>query len=131
MSNDRKLHWLKQILAVKAVVTLLAWGLPALLGPMSLLEFLGVPTPDDPLFLRLLGAVITAFAVAYWYAGRDPVRNVAILRAGLVDNALVTLAILAFVVFYDLRSIFLIVSAVLTGFFLVAFLLLMPRAEPA
>jgi len=67
MSNNQKLNWLKQILAVKVALTLLAWGLPALLAPMSVFRLLGVPTPDDLLFVRLFGAVVTAVGVAYWY----------------------------------------------------------------
>jgi len=80
MSNSQKLNWLKQILAVKTAFTLLAWGLPALLAPMSLFRLLGVPTPDDPLFVRLFGAVVTAVGLAYWYAYRDPVHNVSVSR---------------------------------------------------
>src|SRR5512136_1608396 len=106
MSNQQKLVWLKRILAAKTVLTLLAWGLPTLLAPMSLFRLLGVPTPDDPLFVRLFGAVVTAVGLAYWYAYRDPVQNAAILKVGILDNGLVTLTILVFTVFYGLRSPF-------------------------
>jgi len=129
MSNSQKLRWLKPILAVKVALTLFAWGLPALLAPMSVFHWLGVPTPDDSLFLRLFGAVVTAWGVSYWYAYRDPVRNVAILKAGILDNGLVTLVIVAFTVFYDLRSLFMWASALLTFVFLVSFILLLPRPE--
>jgi hypothetical protein len=131
MSNNKKLLWLKWILAVKVVFTFLFWGLPNLLYPISLLQRLGVPTPGDPIYLRLLGAVITAFGVAYWYAYKDPVHNIAILKAGVVDNGLVTLVTLFFIVFYDLRSIIMLISAPLTLFFFISFILLMPKIEAA
>jgi hypothetical protein len=129
MSNDLKLKWLKSILAFKVIFTFLFWGLPNLFLPLSLLQRLGMPTPDEPVYLRLLGAVIIAFGVAYWYAYKDPVRNVAILKAGIVDNGLVSLVSLYFIVFQDLRSIIMLVSALLTFFFCVSFIILMPKSD--
>jgi len=131
MSNNNKLLWLKWILALKVVLTFLFWGLPLLLLPISLLRRFGVPTPDDPIYLRLLGAVILALGVAYWYAYKDPVHNIAILKAGIVDNGLVTLVTLIFIVFYNLRSISFLISPPLTLFFFISFIFLMPKTETA
>jgi hypothetical protein len=131
MSRNRRLIWLRYILAIKVVLILFVWGLPALLAPISLFQRLGVPTPDDPIFLRLFGAVVIAFGVAYWYAYKDPIHNIAILRAGIVDNGLVTLVILVFTAFYDLRSVLMWVSALLAFIFFISFILLMPRTEAA
>jgi hypothetical protein len=131
MSKNNRLVWLRWILAVKVVLSFLFWGLPFLLFPLSLLQRSGVSIPDDPLYLRLLGAVIIALGVAYWYAWKDPVHNVAILKAGVVDNGLVTLVSLYFIVFHGLRSISMSISAVLTLFFFLSFILLMPKADAA
>ena len=131
MSKNRKLIWLKNILIVKVALILLVWGLPSLIAPMSFLQRLGVPTPDDPIFLRLFGAVVIAFGVAYWYAFKDPIHNIAILKAGIVDNGLATLVTLSFIVFYDLRSIIMWISAPLTLFFFISFIMLMPKTEAA
>jgi hypothetical protein len=131
MSSHQKAVWLKRVLAAKTVLTLLAWGLPALIAPMSVFRLLGVPTPDDPLFVRLFGAVVTAVGVAYYYAYRDPVRNAAIVRVGIVDSGLVTLVILVFILFFGLKSYFMWGSALLTLGFFVSFILLLPRSEPA
>lgn len=128
MTNNRLL-WLKRILVAKIVLTFLFWGLPNLLFPLSLLQQLGVPTPDAPIYLRLLGAVIVAFGVAYWYAYKDPIHNTAILKAGIVDNGLVTLVTLYFIVFANLRSILMLISAPLTFIFFLSFILLMPKKE--
>jgi len=131
MTRNRRLIWLKYILAAKIALIVFVWGLPALLAPISLLQRLGVPTQGDPLYLRLFGAVVIAFGVAYWYAYKDPVHNIAILKAGVVDNGLATLVTLFFIVFYDLRSISMLISMPLTLFFFISLLLLMPKTETA
>jgi hypothetical protein len=131
MSSSKRLVLLRQILAVKVAFTILVWGLPSLLAPIALLHILGVPAPDDPLFVRLFGAVVTSFGAAYWYAYKDPVKNVAIVKAGVLDNALVTLTILVFTLVYDLRSIFMWISALLVFVFFLSFVILMPRTEAA
>ena len=131
MSSSKRLVLLRQILAVKVAFTILVWGLPSLLAPIALLHILGVPAPDDPLFVRLFGAVVTSFGAAYWYAYKDPVKNVAIVKAGVLDNALATLTILVFTLVYDLRSIFMWISALLVFVFFLSFVILMPRTEAA
>ena len=129
MDADTKLVWLRRVLLVKVLVTILVWGLPSLLGPLSLLAILQVPIPADPIYLRLFGGAATAWGVAYWFAYRDPVRNVAILKAGLVDNALPTLAILIIGLTGGISGAFIWISGLLTGLFFLSFLLLMPRGE--
>ena len=129
MDADKKLVWLRRVLLVKVLVTILVWGLPSLLGPLSLLAILQVPIPADPIYLRLFGGAATAWGVAYWFAYKDPVRNVAILEAGLVDNALPTLAILIIGLTGDISSAFIWISGLLTGLFFLSILLLMPRGK--
>lgn len=127
MGAEAKLVWLKRVLFVKVVLTLLAWGLPALLGPAGFLRLFGITMPSDPVFLRLFGAAVTAFGVAYWFAYRDPVRNRAIVQAGIVDNGLITLTIVVLAVSRGIESWYVGASAVLTGFFFLAFIFLMPN----
>ncbi len=131
MVSDRKLKWLKVFLLVKVFFCFFVWGLPYLLAPMAYFQRLGVPMPDDSLFIRLSGAIIIAFGVAYWYAYKDPIHNVAIVKAGVVDNGLVTLVIFVFMAFYNLRSVVVLASGLLTFIFFISFLLLMPKQEAA
>lgn len=131
MTEDAKILWLKRVLTVKAILTVFVWGLPALVGPMSLLEFFGLPIPADIIYLRLFGGAITAWGVAYWLARKDPKRNVAIIQAGLVDNALPTLAIVIIGITRGISSLFIWISAGFTGMFFLLFLILMPRGEKA
>jgi len=50
---------------------------------------------------------------------------------GVVDNGLVTLVNLYFILFGDLRSVVMLISAALALFFFISFLLLMPKMETA
>lgn len=127
MDNDLKILWLRRVLIVKAFLTVFIWGLPALLGPQSLLEFFRVPIPEDLIYLRLFGGAATAWGVVYWLAHRDPRRNVAIVKAGLVDNALPTISILFIGFTRGISSVFIWISTVFTGIFFLLFLILMPR----
>jgi hypothetical protein len=131
MSSDRRLKWLKSILLIKVFFCFFVWGIPFMLAPMAYFQRLGIPVPDDSLFIRLTGAIIIAFGVAYWYAYKDPVRNVAIVKAGIVDNGLVTLVTFVFMAFYNLRSVLMLASGILTFIFFISFLLLMPKSEAA
>ena len=120
---------LRAILLLKWVVTLFVWGLPALVGPPVLFSVLGVPMPDDLTFVRLFGAVVTAAALLYYFAWKDPANNRAILKYGVFDNAIVTVTIVTLAISAGLRSAFLFGSAALTAFFCISFLILMPRSS--
>lgn len=127
MNTSQRMQWLRRVLLVKVVVTFLLWGLPTLIGPPAFLALFDIEMPEDPIFLRLFGAVVSAFGVAYWYAYRDPLKNAAIVRVGVVDNGLVTLTIIVLGLTTGVSSWFIWISAVLTASFCVAFLVLMPR----
>jgi hypothetical protein len=129
MDEQRKHSWLKRILLVKVLLTFLAWGLPALLGTAEFLRLFGLSMPEDPTYLRLLGAAVTAFGVAYWLAYRDPVKNRAILQAGIADNGLITLTVIILAITRGVESWFVALSGALTGFFCLAFILLMPSPD--
>ena len=127
MTTEVKILWLQRILVVKAFLTVFVWGLPALLGPLPLLDVLKVPIPADPIYLRLFGGAATAWGVAFWLAHKDPVRNVAIVKAGLVDNILPTAGIVIIGFTSGISSVFIWLSAVLTGVFFLLFLVLIPH----
>ena len=129
MENSKKLSLLRPLLLFKVIVTFFGWGLPALLAPTAILPIFGITLPDDPIFFRLFGAVVTAAGVAYWYAYKDPVRNIAILKFGVVDNGLVTLTFIAFALTSGLSSLYFWISGLLTAFFCIGFLVLMPEDD--
>lgn len=119
--------WLRKVLLAKVIVTFFLWGLPALLAPPAFLALFDITMPDDPIFLRLFGAVVSAVGCAYWYAYRDPVKNIAILKFGVVDNGLATLTIIVMGLTVGVPSWFFWFSAAITAFFFIALVWLMPR----
>jgi hypothetical protein len=127
MNTTQQNLWLRKVLLIKVIVTFLLWGLPALFAPSAFLALFGIKMPDDPVFLRLFGAVVTAAGVAYWYAYRDPIKNIAVLKFGVIDNGLVTLTIIVLGLTVGVSSWFFWFSAGLTAFFCIALIRLMPR----
>jgi hypothetical protein len=125
--NDSKIVWLRRVLLFKVIVTFAMWGLPTLVGPAAFLALFGIDVPAEPIFLRLFGAVVTAFGVAYWLAYRAPVKNAVVVKVGIVDNGLVTLTIIALGLTAGVTNAFIWISAALTTFFCVAFSVLLPR----
>jgi hypothetical protein len=129
MDVSQKLQWLRRVLLVKVIATFALWGLPTLFGPPAFLALFGIAMPEDPVFLRLFGAVVTALGVGYWYAYRDPIKNIVILRVGVIDNGLATLTIVVLGLTVGVSSWFIWLSAVLTGLFCAAFVVLMPKEQ--
>jgi hypothetical protein len=124
MNEPTKLKWLKRILFVKVVVTFLLWGLPAMFGNDWFLSLFNLTMPNDPLYLRLFGAAVTAFGAAYWFAYRDPIRN-----RGIIDNGLITLTVIYLALTSGIESWFIYISALMAGFFCISFILFMPSGE--
>ncbi len=121
-----KLFWLKTILLIKVAACIFLWGLPTLLGPSALFKFLGLAMPQDTAYLRLFGSVVMALGLLYWYAYKDPFKNVAIIRYAIVDNGLATLT-LGVLIFSGKGNWMFTMSAIFTFFLFVAFILLFPN----
>ncbi len=92
---------LRRVLLAKIAITILAWALPLLALPVSVLVGLGFPTPEPAVFLRLLGIAYSALVVGYVLglnkAGKNefPLETVWV---GIVSNggATLVLAVAAF-----------------------------------
>ena len=48
--------------------------------------------PQDTAYLRLFGSFVTALGLLYWYAHKDPFKNVAIKKYAILDNGLSVVA---------------------------------------
>lgn len=131
MKNVEKLVWLRRLLLIKTAFCFFVWGLPALLGTAGFLAVFGLQMPADPIFLRLLGGVVVAVGVVYWFGFQDPARNIAIVKFGIVDNVIATTVLLVFGFTGGLKSWFLWVSVVFTLVFALGFLVLLPAAARA
>ena len=118
---------LKQVLFIKVILTVFVWGMPSLLAPPSMLQLFGIPTADLT-FLRLFGAVLLAMSVAYWFAYKDPIRNLAVIWMLIADNGLAVLVIVVLGLTVGISWYFWL-SAVIAFLFFLAFLILIPRKE--
>jgi len=125
MEDSTKLSWLKTILLVKVAACLFLWGLPMLIGPSALFELLGLTMPKDIEYLRTFGAVVTALGFLYWFAYKDPVKNVAIIKYAIIDNGLAALTLWV-LIFSGKGNWMFTLSAVFALFVFIAFILLFP-----
>jgi len=128
MEDSTKLSWLKIILLVKVAACLFLWGLPMLIGPSALFELLGLTMPKDVEYLRTFGAVVTALGFLYWFAYKDPVKNVAIIKYAIIDNGLAALTLWV-LIFTGKGNWMFTMSAVFALFVFIAFILLFPGEE--
>ena len=80
---------LSWVLFGKIAVTILAWCIPLLLFPTSLLKSLGFKVPEPILFFRLLGIAYTALVVGYVFGLQTSLRGgypAGIVWVGIVSN---------------------------------------------
>jgi hypothetical protein len=53
------------------------------------------PLPTEPLFLQLFAWLVIVFGIGYFWASRDPVANVPIIKLGMIGKLSVVLVSLA------------------------------------
>lgn len=53
------------------------------------------PLPTEPLFLQLFAWLVIVFGIGYFWASRDPVANVPVIKLGLIGKLSVVLVSLA------------------------------------
>ncbi|MBY0278420.1 hypothetical protein K2Z84_24080 [Candidatus Binatia bacterium] len=93
--------WLRKVLLIKAVLTLVFWVLPLLFLPAGLFPDLGIPTwtPAANVFLRLLGGAYLAIALVEIWGFIDSVHRRSAALLGLVSSS-VTSIVLCRDIFY-------------------------------
>jgi uncharacterized membrane protein len=93
--------WLRKVLLVKAVLTLVFWVLPLLFLPAGLFPDLGIPTwtPAANVFLRLLGGAYLAIALVELWGFVDSVHRRSAVLLGIVSSV-VTSFVLCRDIFY-------------------------------
>jgi len=126
MKENTKLSWLRTVLLIKVAACLFLWGLPMLIGPPALFEFLGLAMPKDTEYLRTFGAIVTAIGFLYWFAYKDPVKNVDIIKFAIVDNGLATLTLSVLILTGKGNWMF-TMSAVFAFLVFILFIILFPK----
>lgn len=78
------------LLRVAAVYNL-AWGLIAFALPTQLFAWGGLPAPNYPSLVRMLGMIVVVFAIGYALAARDPAAQWRIVALGLLGKVFGTI----------------------------------------
>ena len=124
---DNGLVKLRKVLLLKVILTVILWAIPSLVAPPLILEFFGLPTADLTI-LRIFGAVLLSMSFAYWFAYKDPLRNLAVIWMAIVYNGLAALVILILGLTVGVGW-YLWFSIVIKILFFVAFLILVPKSD--
>ncbi|MEP7158332.1 MAG: alkyl hydroperoxide reductase [Chloroflexota bacterium] len=82
-SLDRYRVWFRA-----AAVYNLAWGAFVVIAPRTPLEWVGVAPPEPIALWQAVGAMVLAFAPAYWWASRDPWAHHHIVLIGMLGKVM-------------------------------------------
>lgn len=87
--------WLRKVLLIKAVLTLVFWVLPLIFLPAGLFPDLGIPTwtPAANVFLRLLGAAYLAIALVELLGFAEAAHRRTAAMLGLISSAVTSLVL--------------------------------------
>jgi hypothetical protein len=83
--------------SIRIMFTTAAWfnwvaGLAVAVNVELLFGLFGItPLPTEPLFLQLFAWLVIVFGIGYFWASRDPVANVPVIKLGLIGKLSVVL----------------------------------------
>jgi hypothetical protein len=83
--------------SIRIMFTTAAWfnwmaGLAVAVNVELLFGLFGVtPLPTEPLFLQLFAWLVIVFGIGYFWASRDPVANVPVIKLGMIGKLSVVL----------------------------------------
>lgn len=82
----RPRRWMKQVLLLAGVYSLL-WGALIVVFPIQTLRWLGItPLPVYPQFWQCIGMIVGVYAIGYLIASRDPYRHWPMTLVGLLGK---------------------------------------------
>jgi hypothetical protein len=83
--------------SIRIMFTTAAWfnwvaGLAVAVNVELLFGLFGItPLPTEPLFLQLFAWLVIVFGIGYFWASRDPVANVPVIKLGMIGKLSVVL----------------------------------------
>ncbi|MEO8028220.1 MAG: SelL-related redox protein [Bryobacteraceae bacterium] len=78
---------MKSVLRAAGIYNM-AWGIWAVAFPGAMFSLAGLAAPNYPELWQCIGMIVGVYGVAYWIAGRDPVRHWPVVLAGLLGKIL-------------------------------------------
>ncbi len=87
------------------------FGVGILVAPGVVASLLGLPLPDDELYLRFLGVFLLGLAFFYILAAREPVRYRGVAAGAVLVRAMGCAFLAGAVLFFGRPSVFLLLGA--------------------
>lgn len=85
---------LRIILWLDIACQIFFWGIPGILAMQGLANLWLIQFPKEVLYVRLLGAYSLIWAGLFFFAAREPLRNIDILRVGVASHFIIVATIL-------------------------------------
>lgn len=89
-----KLGTIKLLLGV-GIVLMLVWFIVFSLAPAAILASLAL-IETEGFFLRMFGIFPLSWAVLYFFASKDPEKNLALIKGGIVTGVFMIIAVLIY-----------------------------------
>ena len=129
-ADATSLNWFKMLFLLAALYDgVLGVVFLFFYGPIY--QSLGVPLPNRPSYIHLSAAFVLAQGVGYWFVYRNMLRNVDLVKVGVVYKAAYTLVSAYYLLAGQLLHAMFAWFAVCDLLFLLAFVRFLVLAQPA
>ena len=129
-ADATSLNWFKMLFLLAALYDgVLGVAFLFFYGPIY--QSLGVPLPNSPSYIHLSAAFVLAQGVGYWFVYRNMLRNVDLVKVGVVYKAAYTLVSAYYLLAGQLLHAMFAWFAVCDLLFLLAFVRFLVLAQPA
>ena len=106
---------LRAVLLFAAFVNIFFWGAQGLMASQRVADLWGITLPENPVYVRIIGAFALAMGVLYYYAARDPERHRLIVKVAILKNAILTVILFIAMMGMGIAT-YLSLSAFILGF---------------
>ncbi len=128
-ADAKSLNWFKMLFLVAALYDALL-GVVFLFFYAPIYQSLAVPLPNSPSYIHLTAAFVLAQGVGYWFVSRNMLRNVDLVKVGVVYKAAYTLVTAYYLLAGQLLHPMFAWFAVFDVLFLLAFVRFLVLAQP-
>jgi len=88
MAAEGKVKGMKWVLIIAGLITLIYWGVMLVFVTPGMAALYGVPYPQEPIYVRVIGMLCVLLGLLFLLASRDPVKNRLVVDIGIINYAL-------------------------------------------